>query len=254
MSHECKPTKVRGTLTLAEMQKRITINIFLNKIKTNKMKKTITAVLAIILIVTANFNAQAQKTKLYKEVSKAVTDVNKPIVSGAALDAILQTPRQDKNLGQLTGTLKIETSNAMIFGNTEGTFSFSLKECKYVKNVTGTGANEIVDEYYSYVRGLDIKPTEYVFQKLNENEYRYTVYNVPVNTNFVISVMYNSTYKASEGNDAAEKIMNSVIYVNAYKQSLIARAMLYNPLIITNAGSMITQNVTIKNPTVQVVN
>jgi hypothetical protein len=214
-------------------------------------KTTITLALATICYLATSFNAQAQKQKIYKEAAKTVTEINKPYTEISAVDAIFKTPKQDKNLGQLTGIIKNETSYVLDFGNIENKYNLNLKECKYEKKVSGSGDVQLVDEGYFYVRELYVKQTNYVFEKINEKEYKYTIYNIPLNTNFVISVMYNySSGGCTSCPNEPEKILNSVVYENAYKMAGIISVTLKNPIIISTGGNIITQNITIKNPPV----
>jgi hypothetical protein len=217
------------------------------------MKKVITVVLISICYLAISFTAQAQKSKFAKPAATAAVQAQLPNVRDVAIVAAMNP--QNPKLTQITGIIKNETNYAFDFAYSADKYFLTLNECNYEKRVSGTGDIQMITEGYFYANVMNIKQTDIVYEKINEKEYRYTVYNVPLKINFAIAFSFKSSDIGCKGCVIDfDKDLKNVAIDNAYKQTGLANIVIKNPYVSSYPGTIITQNITIKNAQVQVVN
>jgi hypothetical protein len=213
-----------------------------------KMKKTITVVLVTICYLATSFTAKAQKTKMYKAISGA-TQAQQPSVANVSIIAAMNP--QNPKLVQVTGIIKNETDMAINFSqddiNTPG-YRIIANKVENRQNLS-TDPNVIELDRFILYGGIDLRnenqSMKYVIEKINDKEFRYTIYNMPINTSYILVLMVNGT----DGPPIKENVVIdgalTITYLNTLKNYLFNGATMR---ITGNAGTTITQNITLSKP------
>jgi hypothetical protein len=217
--------------------------------KKNKMKKTITTVFVTLGYLTTSFTVQAQKAKYYKEASNISATAAQPSAGSVTILAAMNP--QSSKLTKITGTIKNETDFPIDFSqDLNGQIRSELMAIKVLdRPYLPTDPNIIITERYELYNGDNIKngnyQVSYLIQKINEKEFKYTIYNMPVNQQYIIALtLKNKTTADNLGNNLSVDGALSESYISQLKNNLFNGASMRTT---ANAGSTITQNITFRN-------
>jgi hypothetical protein len=224
-----------------------------------KMKKTITLALATICFAAISFDANAQKKKYSNDGTMSST-IAKPYIGNAAILKAMdnvKTPYQNKSLAQFKGTININADVPVIFENNDfdkTTFYTYMIYLHTIKAGEEKGGIKLVE--YDFL--LPLTSAWYknvVVTKVNDRQYNYTVYNVPLNTGVVVGLHYLDPCKSC----STYGPLSNMTVTNAFNEDRI-----YNGRGAVNAmpnyqatiaGQVLTlPTITISNPSNQVVN
>jgi hypothetical protein len=220
------------------------------------MKKIIIVVLISIGYLTTGFNAQAQKGKYAKPAGSGIK-ASQPYVGNAPIVAAFNnTPVQDKNLAQFTGTIKIDSDSLFVFENNNLNKTTFYTYMVYLKMIrAGEDKNGIKLVEYDFFETLTSAwYKNVVVTKVNERQYNYTIYNVPLNTGVVIGFHYIDPTRNGDFNGGPickMRITNAFSDEQIYRgKGTINASPNYQA---TTAGQVLTlPTITISNPVVQV--
>jgi hypothetical protein len=204
------------------------------------MKTTIKIALIAICYFAINITATAQSGKVYRPRTTApatnipvvvavkdtaVTQINQP-----KLDALVQLatkqkplPKQDPSRAIATGTIKNETDENIVFGEARAEYYLRILSVRenpdYDKNPGGLIG-------LKYISGWDGFPSpwsepirtghEFVITKVNDKEWKYTLYNIELNHRRVIQINVNYVSRGDRGDQPQNIPMSRYVIENAY--------------------------------------
>jgi hypothetical protein len=234
------------------------------------MKTTIKIALIAICYFAINITATAQGGKVLRPRTTAPTTIPTPNPTPAPADPTLATeikavdvsiygkkiPKQDPQKAKFTGTIKIDADSLIKITDDEtyGSYIIFLNGVKYNLSEP-TPAGGLVQFEYSFTN--QISSTWYknvVVTKVNDREYNYTIYNVPLNTGVVVGLQYKDPSGAA-GSANGGPIKNMKITGAFSTEQIFSRLNQVNAspnYQATIAGQVLTfPTITISNPPVQ---
>jgi hypothetical protein len=223
------------------------------------MKKTINLVLVTICCFTISFTAQAQKSRFAKPAATAAAQAQLPSVRDVAIVAAMNNlPRQNKNLAQFTGTIKIDSDSLFIFEHDDSKDKTIYTYMIYLHSIQpGVEKNGIKLTEYDFSQPLNSHwYKNVVVNKVNDRLYNYTIYNVPLNTGVVIAFHHTagSTIGVYNGG-LLSKMSITNAFTNAITSYGFGKINASPNYQATIAGQVLTlPTVTISNPITQTVN
>jgi hypothetical protein len=228
-----------------------------NKVRCRKAVKTTMSkiVLIAICLFTIQFNATAQKIIRGRTTAPVTTApvttqlANTAItqINDAKVDALVQLanplPKQSKMMGMATGTIKINTDSVIKFNNNSNIWeTFSIKLGKVIENQSSQNNGGLIGFKYSFKGGLitgwDLLEEYYskfncayvTYDKVNDREYTYKIYNIPLNIRFSI-IVYNNFYTFYE------KVCFCKEPPNYVRNAIISNAFYSDDIYISDAHS-----------------
>jgi hypothetical protein len=197
-----------------------------------------------------NLAATAQRGKVVKAktVAPQVTQIDQAVKPINV--AIFGLPKQDKNLAQVTGTIKNETSYTFDFANiSQGKYGIDVCSVYYKEEGKPGG---LLNNRFCRNSAININKSNIVFEKINEKEYKYTIYNMPLNQKFIINLYYSPSIIAADDVYTTLDVNNltNVALTGAFTEAQTndTNFNLSPNYIATTAAQVLMQNITITNP------
>ncbi len=201
------------------------------------MKKIFKVAIAATCLIATTFSANAQKVVRGRTsaqvatapISVAVKDttVKTTLAVSAGLSQINKVikplPIQDPSRAIATGIIKNETDENMVFGEVRGEYYLKVGSVRENPDYNNNQGGLVG---FKYITGWDGSPNpwseptrtgyEFVITKVNDKEWKYTLYNIELNHRKVVYIAVNYVSRGDRGDQPETYPISNYVIDNAY--------------------------------------
>jgi hypothetical protein len=187
------------------------------------MKKQIKLCIVAMCCVVTTINTNAQKQKMVRLGTNVGTIATQPGKGINVGDLVAQGPKQDPTNAKFTGKIRIESDSLFQITDNDIYNSYIVYLFQVERNASNpsTPGGLVPLEYSFYLPSVMHWHKNVVVTKVNDREYNYTIYNVPLNKGMVVAFHYKDPSGARA--DALGGYMCKMKVTNAFTDEQIYR-------------------------------
>jgi hypothetical protein len=187
------------------------------------MKSIIKIAIVTLCYITLTFTTNAQKQKFVRASTNVNTMATQPGRGINVGDLVTQGPKQDPTNAKFTGKIRIESDSLFQITDNDIYNSYIVYLFQVERNAStpSTPGGLVPLEYTFYQQSVMHWHKNVVVTKINDREYNYTIYNVPLNKGMVVAFHYKDPSGARA--DALGGYMCKMKVTNAFTDEQIYR-------------------------------